>query len=64
MMYQRLAQWGRRMAQRTTIEDKNIHKKFEMDSDVGIMLGVYDDADVPDLVADFYRGKPKGRYLK
>ena len=64
MMYQRLAQWGRRMAQRTTIEDKSIHKKFEMDSDVGIMLGVYDDADVPDLAADFYRGKAKGRYLK
>ena len=37
---------------------------FEMDSDVGIMLGVYDDADVPDLAADFYRGKAKGRYLK
>jgi len=64
MMYQRLAQWGRRMAQRTTIEDKSIHKKFEMDSDVGIMLGVYDDADVPDLAADFYRGTAKGRYLK
>jgi hypothetical protein len=28
------------------------------------MLGVYDDADVPDLAADFYRGKAKGRYLK
>ncbi len=64
MMYQRLAQWGRRMAQRTTIEDKSIHKKFEMDSDVGIMLGVYDDADAPDLAANFYRGKAKGRYLK
>jgi len=35
-----------------------------MDSDVGIMLGVYDDADVPDLAADFYRGTAKGRYLK
>ena len=64
MIYQLLAQCGRLMAQRPTIEDKSMHKKFEMDSDVGIMLGVYDDADVPDLAADFYRGKAKGRYLK
>ena len=64
MMYKRLAQWGRRMAQRTTIDDKSIQEKSEMDGAVGIILGVYDDADVPDVAADFYRGTAKGNYLK
>ena len=35
-----------------------------MDGAVGIILGVYDDADVPDIAADFYRGTAKGNYLK
>jgi len=64
MMYDRLAAWGRRMSQRTTIDDKTIEVMSEMDGGVGIMLGVYDDNEVPDVAADYYRGTAKGRYLK
>lgn len=52
------------MSQRTTIDDKTIEAMSEMDSGVGIMLGVYDDNEVPDVAADYYRGTAKGRYLK
>lgn len=59
LMYQRLSAWARRMGQRTTISDASIAKMRESDGGVGIMIGVYEDIEVPAEAADFYRGTPK-----
>jgi hypothetical protein len=61
-MYQRLGRWSLRMSQRTTIDDDTIEKKQSSNSDVGIILGVYDDNEISDRSSSFYKGLSKGRY--
>jgi len=62
IMYQRLGRWSLRMSQRTTIDDEAIEKKQSSNSDVGIILGVYDDNEISDRSSSFYKGLAKGRY--
>jgi len=62
IMYQRLGRWSLRMSQRTTIDDDTIEKKQSSNSDVGIILGVYDDNEISDRSSSFYKGLSKGRY--
>lgn len=62
LCYQRLGEWARRMAQRTTITDDNIRQMREMDDGVGIMLGIYDESEVTPEAASFYQGKAYRRY--
>ncbi len=60
-MYQRLAQWTRRMAQRTTISDDEIIASRGKSARRGVLLGVYDEADAEDELTVKYRGKAQGR---
>ena len=56
LMYDRLARWARRMAQRTTISDDEIIARRGKSRRKGVLLGVYDDGEVdPELTAK-YRG--------
>ena len=59
LMYQRLGQWARRMAQRTTISDEQIDAMSRSDGGVGIMIGVYSASEVTPQAAAFYQGQAK-----
>jgi len=60
-MYKRLGQWGRRMAQRTTISDTAIEARSGGSEDVGIFIGVFSETDVSAKNSQKYRGKTKSR---
>lgn len=60
-MYQRLALWARRMAQRTTISDEEIGASRGKSARLGVLLGVYDEADAKDELTVKYRGKARTR---
>ena len=55
-MYDHLAQWSRRMAQRTTISEDAILARRGGSDSVGIFIGVYDEDDVTPEHAAHYTG--------
>ncbi len=56
-MYERLGKWGRRMSQRVTRSDKEILAARAGSGGKGILLGLYDEADVDPALSVKYRGK-------
>jgi hypothetical protein len=56
MMYDRLARWARRMAQRTTISDDQIIAGRGRSRRKGVLLGVYDAGEVASELTEKYRG--------
>jgi arylsulfatase A-like enzyme len=56
MMYDRLARWARRMAQRTTISDDQIIAGRGKSRRKGVLLGVYDAGEVASELIEKYRG--------
>ncbi|WP_424988122.1 sulfatase-like hydrolase/transferase [Microbulbifer sp. S227A] len=59
MMYDRLAQWARRLSQRTTRSDAQIVAERGRSPTRGITLGVYDEDEIPARLTQYYRGKPR-----
>jgi arylsulfatase A-like enzyme len=60
MMYQRLARWARRMAQRTAISDEQIAAGRGKSRRKGVLLGVYDGDEVDSELTVKYRGPAPG----
>ncbi|UWQ08169.1 sulfatase-like hydrolase/transferase [Aliiroseovarius crassostreae] len=57
-MYDHLHHWARRMSQRTTVSDNQILARRKGGSEqVGVLIGVYGDEDLPDRYTAAYRGK-------
>ena len=56
LMYDRLGRWGRRMSQRVTLSDTDIIEARGKSRRKGILLGVFDAADVDDELTGKYRG--------
>ncbi|MBT2129555.1 sulfatase-like hydrolase/transferase [Aliiroseovarius lamellibrachiae] len=57
-LYAHLHQWSRRMAQRTTVSDAQILARRKGGSaQVGVLIGVYGDEEIPDEHLTAYRGK-------
>lgn len=61
-LYDYLAQWGRRMAQRVTVSDDDIRQKRGKSMRRGIMPFLYDGSEVPDELLAKYRGKAPRDY--
>ncbi len=61
MMYDRLAKWGRRLSQRTTISDNDIKDMRGESGAKGILLGVVDGSEIPSELLEKYRGKADRR---
>lgn len=58
LMYDRLARWGRRMSQRTTVSENDIKTKFASGSSRnGILLGLYDGSEVDAELLVKYKNK-------
>ncbi len=55
-MYERLAQWSRRMSQRTTRSDADIKAMRGRSRRKGILLGMYDGSEVDPELTQKYRG--------
>ena len=63
MMYERLGRWARRMSQRVTKSERDIRNMRGLSQRRGVLLGVYDGADLePDLIAK-YIGKSEQNYI-
>ncbi len=60
-MYARLAQWGRRMSQRTTISDAEIEAKRGGPENVGMFIGVFDESEFAPQFTKKLTGKSKPR---
>lgn len=56
LMYDRLRQWGLRMSQRTTLSDAQIEAGRGKSGQKGILLGVYEAADVSSELTEKLRG--------
>ncbi len=57
-LYAHLHQWSRRMSQRTTVSDAQILARRKGGSaQVGVLIGVYGDEEIPDEHLAAYRGK-------
>ncbi len=56
-MYNHLAQWSRRQSQRTTISDEKILQARSKRRRTGVLLGVYDENEVPQDQRQVYQGK-------
>ena len=57
LMYQRLSEWGRRLSQRTTRSEQQIHDMRGKSRRRGIMLGVFDGTEADDELLECYKGK-------
>ncbi len=65
LMYQRLGQWARRMSQRTTkFEQDLLQARQRKAGAVGVLIGVYDENDVPAEFTSKYRGRVAQDYTK
>ncbi|WP_136657232.1 sulfatase-like hydrolase/transferase [Nitratireductor sp. XY-223] len=62
VMYERLAQWARRVSQRTTISDDTIIRYRGSSSRTGVLLGLYDGSEISPELTDGYRGRARDRY--
>lgn len=60
-MYSRLAAWGRRMSQRTTISDVEIIAKRGGPENVGMFIGVYDESEYAEKFTKRITGKSRQR---
>lgn len=63
MMYERLARWARRMSQRTTKSEDDIHKMRQGSDGRGILLGLFDGSEVDVNLWSKYRGKVLQRFV-
>ena len=63
LMYKKLAQWGRRMSQRTTVTDAQLIARRGGSHGVGIVLGVYDESEVAPEVRTKLTGKARQSYV-
>lgn len=59
MMHERLGRWARRLSQRTTRSDAQIVAERDRSPKRGIVLGVYDEEEVPAPMTQAYRGRPR-----
>lgn len=57
LMYERLARWGRRMSQRVTRSDAEVIAGRGQSRRKGILLGVFEEGDVPAELTVHYTGK-------
>lgn len=64
LMYQRLAEWGRRQSQRTTISDEQIFMARSGGKKTGVLLGIYDEKEVPEDQRAVYKGKAGQNHIK
>ncbi len=55
-LYNCLAEWGRRMAQRVTLSDDDIRARRGRSARRGILPFLFDGSEVPDALTQFYRG--------
>lgn len=60
-MYNRLARWGRRMSQRTTISDSEIVGKRRGPENVGMFIGAYDESEYEEKFTKRVTGKSRPR---
>ncbi|MEQ9573815.1 MAG: alkaline phosphatase family protein [Nitratireductor sp.] len=58
MMAERLAAWARRPSQRTTRSNAEIEARRPGGGRTGILIGLYDDAEVDPELTQAYRGRP------
>ncbi len=56
-MYGMLQDWSLRMSQRVTISDATIKQRRESGADTGVVLGVFDEKELPKSMTQTYRGK-------
>ncbi|MGI9366128.1 MAG: sulfatase-like hydrolase/transferase, partial [Rhizobiaceae bacterium] len=61
LMYERLGQWGRRLAQRTTRSEQDILNMRGVSRRKGIVLGVYDGSEADAELTVKYRGSAPAR---
>lgn len=61
-LYQHLAEWARRMSQRTTISDARVIASRGKSDGKGILLHLYDGSEVPDSLTEKLRGKAPTDY--
>lgn len=59
LMYQRLAEWARRQSQRTTRSDAQVIAERGRSLHRGVVLGLYDESELPAELTELYRGKPR-----
>ena len=57
MMYDRLFKWARRPAQRTTVSKKKLMAMRTGSRGKGIVIGVYDETEMPEALTVKYRGR-------
>jgi len=57
MMYERLHAWARRRSQRTTLSDAEIEARRGASRRKGVLIGVYDPAEVPAELAETYHAR-------
>lgn len=60
-MYDRLALWGRRMSQRTTISDSEVVGKRGGPENVGMFIGAYDESEYEEKFTERVTGKSRPR---
>jgi arylsulfatase A-like enzyme len=60
-MYDRLAEWGRRMSQRTTISDVEVEAKRGGPENVGMFIGVFDESEFATKFTKKLTGRSKPR---
>lgn len=56
-MYDRLFEWATRNHARTTVSDQDIEKYRNMTEARGVLIGVYDEHDLPPEFSKYYTGK-------
>ena len=56
-MYEHLHTWSLRMSQRLTMSDEDIESRRVKGGGTGIVIGVYDEDDIPANLTVKYRGK-------
>ncbi len=59
LMYDRLAEWGRRMSQRTTVTDAQLIARRDGSHGVGIILGAWNETDVAPEIRKKLTGKAR-----
>ena len=63
LMYERLAQWGRRLSQRTTRSEQQIRNARGRSRRKGVVLGMYDPADVDASLTQKFKGTVEHIYV-
>ncbi len=58
-MYDRLFEWATRNHARTTVSDDDIDAYRNLTEARGVLIGVYDEHDLPPEFSKYYTGKPR-----